>query len=216
MTAAISPLDAYAAALAGSHCVVVGEEFGQRPLPVQRWARDVSRRDRMLLDHCEGDTLDVGCGPGRMTAALTARGHRCLGIDVSPEAVAHARRRGADAVVADVFASVPHAGQWHTALLADGNIGIGGDPVRLLRQVSGVLAAQATIVVDLAPPGVPTRTSQIRLIVDGLSTEPFAWSVVGVDAVRRLARESDLDVATIADAGGRWFALLRPRLLHRV
>lgn len=211
MTAMLSPLEAYAAALAGSRCRVVRESSAQEPLPVRRWTNRVSPSDAVLLDHCAGDTLDVGCGPGRMAAALTERGHRCLGIDVSSEAVAHARRRGADAVVADVFAAVPNAGLWQTALLADGNIGIGGDPVRLLRRVSGVVAGGATIVVDLAPPGEPARTERLRLLIDGLSTEPFAWSVVGVDAVPALADDSDLDVMTIDEVRGRWFALLRAR-----
>ncbi|MBV9734536.1 MAG: class I SAM-dependent methyltransferase [Acidisphaera sp.] len=37
--------------------------------------------------------LDLGCGHGRVAAALAARGHAVLGLDVSPGMIAQARRR---------------------------------------------------------------------------------------------------------------------------
>ncbi len=55
-----------------------------------------------------------------------------LGIDVVPEAVEQTRRRGASALQRDLFDALPGEGRWQTALLADGNVGIGGDPVALL------------------------------------------------------------------------------------
>ena len=100
------------------------------PLPVGRWNDDDDAHDASLLGHCRGATLDIGCGPGRLVARLSRLGHVALGIDVVPEAVRQARERGAAAIVRDVFDPVPGEGRWDTALLADGNIGIGGDPVR--------------------------------------------------------------------------------------
>ncbi|GAA2264758.1 hypothetical protein GCM10010145_43930 [Streptomyces ruber] len=44
-----------------------------------------------------GTALDAACGTGRQTAALTARGHRTVGVDQSPEMLAHARRNAPDA-----------------------------------------------------------------------------------------------------------------------
>jgi ubiquinone/menaquinone biosynthesis C-methylase UbiE len=44
--------------------------------------------------------LDVGCGTGRLAAALQERGCRVWGIDPSPEMVAAAKRRGVNAKVA--------------------------------------------------------------------------------------------------------------------
>ncbi len=41
--------------------------------------------------------LDVPCGSGRHSLALAARGHRVTGVDISAEAVDHARRAAADA-----------------------------------------------------------------------------------------------------------------------
>ena len=53
----------------------------------------------------------------------------------------------------DVFGPLPGEGRWDTALLADGNIGIGGDPVALLARVRELLAPEGRVVVDLAAPG---------------------------------------------------------------
>jgi SAM-dependent methyltransferase len=40
-----------------------------------------------------GPVLDVGCGPGHVTAHLAGLGLDVSGVDLSPEMVAHARRR---------------------------------------------------------------------------------------------------------------------------
>ncbi len=43
-----------------------------------------------------GLVLDAGCGPGLVSAALLRVGHRVVGVDLSAEMVARARRRCAD------------------------------------------------------------------------------------------------------------------------
>ncbi|MFD5841041.1 methyltransferase domain-containing protein [Streptomyces chartreusis] len=53
------------------------------PLDVERWCTHADPVDLDVLDRCEGAVLDVGCGPGRLVAALSARGRTVLGIDVS-------------------------------------------------------------------------------------------------------------------------------------
>ena len=53
-----------------------------------------------------------------------------------PEAVAQTPDRGVAAIRRNVFDALPGEGRWRTALLADGNIGIGGDPAALLRRLS--------------------------------------------------------------------------------
>ncbi|QHC21217.1 class I SAM-dependent methyltransferase [Streptomyces sp. GS7] len=40
-----------------------------------------------------GTALDAACGTGRQTAALAARGYRTIGVDQSPEMLAHAHRK---------------------------------------------------------------------------------------------------------------------------
>ena len=97
------------------------------------WADDWRRLrpgDASLIDRCSGPTLDVGSGPGRLAVALAERGVPTLGIDVAPHAVSVARSAGSLTLLRDVFSRVPGTGRWKIVLLADGNIGIGGDPSR--------------------------------------------------------------------------------------
>ena len=96
-----------------------------------------------MLARCEAPVLDVGCGPGRLVGALNARGVPALGIDISARAVEQARGRGAMALRRAVEQPVPAEGRWGTVLLADGNIGIGGDPAALLRPVPPPASARA-------------------------------------------------------------------------
>jgi hypothetical protein len=96
------------------------------PLQVSRWCGRPDAADEELLRHCLGPVLDVGCGPGRLTIALTERGIPALGVDISRTAVARVRQAGAPALHRSVFDPLPGQGRWATVLLADGNIGIGG------------------------------------------------------------------------------------------
>ena len=64
---------------------VHGGRAGRRPRGAagpRAGAATPTRADLALLAHCTGRTLDIGCGPGRLTAALAALGHVVLGIDV--------------------------------------------------------------------------------------------------------------------------------------
>ena len=124
--------------------------------------------DRFLLAHCEGPTIDVGCGPGRLTAELARRGVRTLGVDLSAEAVEAAAARCAPVLTADVFGPLPGEGRWRTALLADGNVGIGGDPVALLRRVRGLVEPGGRVVVDWCVAGDWVRVRVVHLRAGGL------------------------------------------------
>ena len=53
-------------------------------------AGDLGFIDRNLSDR-EGKVLDLGCGPGHLTAYLHARAVDVSGIDPVPEFIAHAR-----------------------------------------------------------------------------------------------------------------------------
>ena len=146
-----------------------------------------------------------------MTRALAERGHLALGIDVVPEAVRMTRARGGVAIVRDVFEQVPGEGRWSTVLLADGNIGIGGDPHALLTRVRGLLELGGRAVVEVAGPGTGVLTQRIVLQTRSIRSRPFSWSIVGADAVGAVAVASGLSVRTLGDHGGRWFAVLEKR-----
>ena len=199
-------------ALRGAPCRVLGLEDGPSELPVSDWTREADAADDLLLQHCHGTTLDVGCGPGRLAARLAEVGTPVLGIDVVHEAVLQTRARGVAAIHTSIFDPVPDEGSWATALLADGNIGIGGDPVALLRRLHAVISPEGRVVVELAPPGVGTSTRWAWLEVGGTRSRPFRWSMVGVDGVLDLARETRFSVTARAPFGaGRWLAVLERR-----
>jgi SAM-dependent methyltransferase len=200
--------EVFSSALRGELCHVVGLAGDLQVLPVADWTRQVDAADLALLAECRGETLDVGCGPGRMARALAERGHAVLGIDVVPEAVRMTRRRGAAAIVRDVFEQVPGEGRWHTVLLADGNIGIGGDPRALLSRARALLAPKGRIVVDLAPPGTGLRHRSLRLQTALLQSRPFPWTLVGADAIGTLAVGAGLSVCALHSFDDRWFAVL--------
>lgn len=170
------------------------------------WCGDLRAGDSGMLDRCTGPTLDVGCGPGRLTAALTVAGLTALGVDVSPEAIRQARRRGAPAHRADVFAPVPGEGSWRHILLADGNIGIGGDPRRLLARCLRLLGPDGDILVEIEPPGSGTWSGPVLLRHDELTSLPFPWAVVAADDLPALADRAGLSVLESWREAQRWFA----------
>ena len=179
------------------------------PLPLARWLGPVDDADAALLERVEGAALDIGCGPGRHVAELWKAGHPCLGIDLSPVAVEITRGRGADAFRGSVFQDVPDAGRWDTALLLDGNIGIGGEPATLLERCRELLAQGGAVLAELDPPGAPTGMTRVRLEAPGVVSEWFPWAQVSVDTAAEVAAEAGLEPDWTMRSGERWFAALR-------
>jgi SAM-dependent methyltransferase len=179
------------------------------PLPLERWLGEPDAADLAATALAEPPVLDLGCGPGRHLAALRAAGKRSVGLDLSPVAVRMARRRGGAAIHGDVFGSVPGAGRYRTALLLDGNVGIGGAPEVLLRRTRELLAPGGAALVELDPPGHPTLTTRIRLEAHGWVSEWFAWARVGVDGIHELATAAGLERAGLLAVQERWIAVLR-------
>ena len=101
-------------------------------LEMTRWMSEPSAAERHVLGRAPGPVLDVGCGPGRHVLALARSGRLALGVDASSSAIDIARRKGAPVLLRSIFEPVPTAGRWGSALLLDGNIGIGGNPAALL------------------------------------------------------------------------------------
>ncbi len=196
---------AFTSAFRGHATVWIGPDGdGHR---VDAWTGRADESDQAILAHCAGATLDVGCGPGRMAERLAERGQVVLGIDVVPEAIFLTRERGASALLRDVFHRVPAEGRWETALLADGNIGIGGDPVALLRRVGEMLGHAGRVVVELAPHGTGLRVGMVRLQTDRGLSEPFPWAVLGADQAASVAAEAGFGSPQIHRHGARWFGV---------
>ncbi|MGO9976653.1 MAG: class I SAM-dependent methyltransferase [Solirubrobacteraceae bacterium] len=179
------------------------------PLALERYLGPADAVDLSLLEGVRGPVLDVGCGPGRLLHALAARGVFALGVDLSSAAVVLAREGGARAIVASIFDELPGAGSWRTALLLDGNIGIGGEPVRLLERVRSLLGAGGELLVELERPGSRSGPLQARLERGAATSAWFAWARVAFDDVGAVAGAASFTVRSRWEADGRWFARLR-------
>jgi SAM-dependent methyltransferase len=202
-------VELYGASLDGTGPLVLRDDAGRtRVLPLDTWLGAAGAVDERVLDRARGPVLDVGCGPGRHVHALARRGVLAVGVDVSPVAVALARRRGASVLEASIFDRLPGAGAWRTALLLDGNIGIGGRPDALLRRLVALLAAGGTVLVELDPPGAGVARGRVRLEAGATVSDWFAWAHVGAEAIAMPARAAGLRVAARWRDQGRWFAAL--------
>ena len=179
-------------------------------LDVDRWHAPASDDEHRLLADVEGPVIDLGCGPGRLVVALAGRGMTAVGVDSSPVAVDLARQRGAPVLHRDVFDPLPGEGEWATALLFDGTVGIGGDPVRLLSRARRLLSPAGRVIAEVGRPGLGWRRLKAWFERDGRPHSPsFSWAVVGADAIGLLARQAGLELGRLAATpSGRWFATL--------
>ncbi len=180
------------------------------PLAVGDWSRPATAAELEVLEAVEPTVLDVGCGPGRIAHALGARGVPSLGIDVAPSALRCASQAGVAVLERSVFDPLPGEGRWGTALLLDGNIGIGGDPVALLARVSELVLDGGRLLVELGAPGARTATTTVRVVVECQPPGPwFSWATVSVDDVEPIACCAGLQVDAVRVADSRYFAWLR-------
>lgn len=208
----------YEAALAQGGALAMHDRDGRRvEMDVRRWMAPPDAADRSVLSRCTGPVLDIGSGPGRLVRALCADGAHALGIDIAPAAVAHSIGSGAPAMRASVFDPLPNEGLWSTALLIDGNIGIGGDVTRLLQRVRGVVSAAGLILVETAtlPHEDVVLTARFAVQDDAATdltpTGPsFLWALVGARALRAHAKRARCQIVEEWSCGSRSFCALRP------
>ena len=199
-------------ALRGMPSALAHDDGSRTLLPVDRWHAPPDVADEvLLLRGCTGPTVDVGCGPGRLAAALSARGVMALGVDSSPLAVALTRGRGAVALHRDVHDRLPGERRWSHVLLADGNIGIGGDPVRLLRRAGELLRRDGTVLAELDPSTSGVRYGSARLLRGDDAGPWFPWCRVGPDAVATIADRAGLRLLHVSHHSERCAAVLQQR-----
>jgi len=179
------------------------------PYRAHRWLGPPTPEDHRVLTLAAPPVLDVGCGPGRHVLALAERGVLALGIDITPAALDLARTRGAPVLARSVFERIPGAGRWATALLLDGNAGIGGQPAALLRRVASLLRPRGKLLIELEPPGKPHAVDAVRFDIDGVEGPWFEWSPVTPVELATYAAAAELQIDDVWCTGCRWFGTLR-------
>jgi hypothetical protein len=130
--------------------------------------------------------------------ALTERGIPALGVDISRVAVAQARQAGAAALRRSVFDPLPGPGRWATVLLADGNVGIGGQPSRLLYRCTQLLAPGGQLIIEAEPGDVDEQLTAWLEHADGRRGPVFPWALMGAAALLQAATDVGLHVT------GQW------------
>jgi hypothetical protein len=123
----------------------------------------------------------------------------------------------------DVFGPLPGAGTWSHVLLADGNVGIGGDPGRLLRRVRELLRPGGTVEVDLdlglgldldvstdeGAAGTGLTVGLRRWETDRSVGAWFPWARLGTRALADVAASAGLVLADVDHIGDRCLVTLR-------
>ena len=198
----------------GAPCWITTSNGDRHHLPIERWlggeasTHEDRAADEALLGLCRGPTVDLGCGPGRFTAALADRGVPSLGIDVSATAVEMTVLRGGKAIHGDVFETPSRHEAWAHVLLADGNIGIGGNPLRMLARARQLLRPHGTVVAEVEAGTTGVCNERRRWETHHSVTGWFSWSRVGADAMHALAGAAGFVVTSTDDVSGRHLVTL--------
>jgi SAM-dependent methyltransferase len=178
-------------------------------MEVGRWI-EPDEVDDALVARTRGPVLDVGCGPGRLVRAAVLQGRTALGIDLSEAATRHAASRGLPVLRRSIFEQVPGTGAWGAVLLADGNIGIGGDPVALLGRCAELVAPDGAIHVETDADPERERHYLARISdAAGRRGPVFPWSELGAIRLAEIARNLGLLVEDAWTLAGRSFSVLR-------
>ena len=209
MTRAL-PGSGFDVALAGHPAALLRSDGTRLRLDVDRWHEPATAADGWLLDRCAGPVVDLGCGPGRLVAALVELGIPVLGVDVSTAAAEHCRRRGLPMLRRDLFARLPGEGRWGQVLLADGNIGIGGDPQRLLGRAASLLRPGGTVLVECDPDPAALWRGWVRVSSAHGVGERIPWASVGSAALVRLAAGLGLGAGDRYGGARSFVELVRP------
>jgi SAM-dependent methyltransferase len=194
--------------LASGMSLLSADDGTSVPLDVGRGTGRSTRSSHSSSRASSTPSSTSAAAQGRIGAALSAAGRTVLGIDPAPAAIAWALARGAPALCRSVFDPLPDEGRWVSALLLDGNIGIGGDPSVLLARIRDLLAPGGEVVAEVTAPG--GRTGTMRVCLRGDASGPvrpwFPWARVSVDAFPALAGGAGLVPGGSWHQGERWFA----------
>lgn len=187
------------------------ESIGPVHFNVLGWSGPATAGERELLRTLRGPVLDVGCGPGRMLEAARELGLPSMGIDSSPAAVKLATGRGGAAILGSIFDAVPHERDWGSALLLDGNIGIGGNIRLLLERVASLLAPKGQVLAEAEAADFLDVAYSAVLDSDGHASAAFPWARAGAKALAFHAVRAGMQAVATRTVQGRVFLTLERR-----
>jgi glycosyltransferase A (GT-A) superfamily protein (DUF2064 family)/SAM-dependent methyltransferase len=174
-----------------------------------RWSSPADPVDQMVVSRCEPPVIDVGCGPGRMVRALQHSGRAVLGIDISSVAVEAGSGDGGQVLRRHLADPLPGEGRWGTALLLDGNVGIGGDVGGLLRRCRDLVGPGGLIICEVDPDPERNEAYEVVLSDGGRRSTAMPWASIGGRALKRLAAGIDLITTEEWCADHRMFLAFR-------
>jgi SAM-dependent methyltransferase len=163
-----------------------------------------------------GLVVDLGCGPGILSAELARAGHDVLGIDVSPAMIARARRNAPRArfrVGSFRDSEIPSC----AAVVAAGEIFsyvFDGAPdlERVFRRVHAALLPGGLFLFDVAAPGRVSKRGPLKLHREGDD-----WAILvtlETDARRRMLTRSMTSFRKVGRAYRRSSEVHRQRLFR--
>jgi hypothetical protein len=94
-------------------------------------------------------------------------------------------------------------------VLFDGNIGIRGDPDRLLVRVGDLMSPDGSVFRRVETAGARVEFGYVEFEVATGTVGAFPWCWVGCDAIAEIATASGLRVDQCFSVDGRWSARLR-------
>jgi SAM-dependent methyltransferase len=167
------------------------------------WYRQLRRVLRIHLDRFlptwrDAAILDAGCGTGGNLAHLPGAGRR-VGLDLSPDALAHARRREIPALVRGTATSLPFAASSFDAAISMSVIYHQwvGDPANALRELHRVLRPGGLLFVDVPAYESLRSPHDVAVMTARRFTAP---------ALRELVASCDFEVLRMT----HWNSLLFP------
>jgi hypothetical protein len=108
----------------------------------------------------------------------------------------------------DVFAPLPGIGHWQTVLLADGNVGLGGEPRRILTRAAELLRRGGRCLAEFDTAAAGVRRGWVRLESARAVGPWFRWASVGIDCAERLAEQVGMSITGVHPLGERVVATL--------
>jgi len=122
--------------------------------------------EKDALSAAKGNVLDIGCGAGRHTLWLQQNGFKVTAIDISPEAIEVAIRRGVkDCKVMSGLQLSFDQTSFDTVLLLGNNFGIAGNPEateKMLQDIYKMTTLEGRIIASSRDPAVTDNPAHLR------------------------------------------------------